>query len=505
MNLQTGVGFIDPYVQFLAADGSPVSLGTLEIFLANTTTHLTTYSDQGLSSANQNPLTLDAGGGCTLYFAPTNVTTTEGISAKYTLRDSVGATIRTVDFVTLPVATAAGNLTTAVIGYGAITTVTIAGGSITPVFNRHLVAPEGGSADNLDTIAISGLPDGAPLVISNSSGSAAITVRSGIGNISLVGAASCILASTTDHLVVMRRSSQWEEVSRQLAASIGTTVDNTQASGRLTLTSGSPITTTDVTAATTVYYSPFIGNTIALYDGVSVWNVLSFSELSIAVPATTATPYDVFAYNNSGVAALELTAWTNTTTRATGLTRQNGVAVKSGATTRRYLGSFCTTGVSGQTEDSLVKRYVWNVVNKAARPLFRNDSTDTWAYSTATYRQANGAAANQVETMIGIAQDAVSLDLYALVSSSSATQLVYVAIGQNSTTTPATGGIGYASGTSGAADFVMPHAHLRTIPAVGITAWVWLERGSGTGTETWQGDGGAATLIQSGLTGIVMG
>ena len=146
--------------------------------------------------------------------------------------------------------------------------------------------------------------------------------------------------------------------------SINSPVLNNIVNGRITLSTGVPVTTSDVTAATTIYFTPYQGNNISLYDGSAIWNVISFTELSIAVPATTATMYDVFCYNNSGAATLEVLAWTNDTTRATALVLQNGVYVKSGATTRRYLGSFRTTGVSGQTEDSVANRFVWNYYNR---------------------------------------------------------------------------------------------------------------------------------------------
>ena len=55
--------------------------------------------------------------------------------------------------------------------------------------------------------------------------------------------------------------------------------------GRLTLTSNTPVLTGDVTAATTIYFTPFNGNRISLYTG-SFWKSYSFSEISIAVPST---------------------------------------------------------------------------------------------------------------------------------------------------------------------------------------------------------------------------
>src|SRR3990167_7040004 len=122
--------------------------------------------------------------------------------------------------------------------------------------------------------------------------------------------------------------------------------------GRLTLTSGTPVTTADVTGATSIYFAPFKGNRIGLYDGSSAWAIYTFTELTLALGTlTSGLPYDVFAYDSSGTVTLEALAWTNGTTRATALTTQNGVLVKTGATTRRYLGTFYTTATT-TTESS---------------------------------------------------------------------------------------------------------------------------------------------------------
>jgi hypothetical protein len=137
---------------------------------------------------------------------------------------------------------------------------------------------------------------------------------------------------------------------------------------RLTLTTAVPVTTSDVTGATTIYCTPFNGNSIALYDGTN-WNLRQSAEFSIALGTlTSGKPYDVFCYDNSGTPTLELLAWTNDTTRATALTRQDGILCKSGALTRRYLGSFYTTSTT-TTEDSFVKRYLFNYYNRVEKPL----------------------------------------------------------------------------------------------------------------------------------------
>lgn len=175
---------------------------------------------------------------------------------------------------------------------------------------------------------------------------------------------------------------------------------------RLSLTTAVPVTTSDVTAATTLYWVPFKGNRVALYNGSSAWVMRSSAELSIAVPASTDTNYDVFVYDNSGTVAIDtLVAWTNDSTRATALVYQDGVLVKSGATTRRYVGTFRTTGVSGQTEDSYLKRFCWNYYNQVPRNMLYQppDSTPSWTHTTTTWIRANGVAGAQVAFVLGVA------------------------------------------------------------------------------------------------------
>lgn len=136
--------------------------------------------------------------------------------------------------------------------------------------------------------------------------------------------------------------------------------------GRLTLTSGTPVTTSDVTGATSIYYTPYVSNVITLWDGYR-WRPIEFSEYTLALGTlTSGKPYDVFAYLSSGVLALEMLAWTNDTTRATAITIQDGRYCKSGDKTRLYLGTFYTTATT-TTEDSQANRYLWNMYNRAAK------------------------------------------------------------------------------------------------------------------------------------------
>lgn len=186
--------------------------------------------------------------------------------------------------------------------------------------------------------------------------------------------------------------------------------------GRLTLTSGTAITTSDVTAATTVYFTPYGGNQIALYTS-GAWSVINFSEASVAVPSTTTTPFDIFGYNNSGSLSLETVNWTNDTTRATALTKQDGAYVKTGDVTRRYLGTGRTTGVSGQTEDSVTKRFLWNYYNRAMKSVQVVPAAATWTYATAAWRSAGADATFRIQLVAGVNETSADLT-YSITSTS---------------------------------------------------------------------------------------
>lgn len=272
--------------------------------------------------------------------------------------------------------------------------------------------------------------------------------------------------------------------------------------GRLTLETAVPVSTTDQTAKTTIYFTPYKGNRIALYTGSS-WTQFAFSEISIALGTlTSGKNYDVFAYNNAGSVALEFSAaWTTDTARADALTLLDGAYVKSSNNTRRYLGTFRTTATT-TTEDSAAKRFVWNMYNRVQRKLLKQESTDSWTYSTAAFRQTNASAANQVEVVVGSAEDLMELEAGNIVTNSGATnRSVVTGIGISSTTVNSADIISPASCTVNAVG--IPRAKLSRIPSLGYSYYAWLEYGAGADTQTWRGDSGAPTLNQTGIIGQV--
>src|SRR4029077_10267264 len=63
----------------------------------------------------------------------------------------------------------------------------------------------------------------------------------------------------------------------------------TSPNGRLTLQSGTPVMTTTQAAQTTIFYSPFTGVLVPIFDG-SNFATTTFSELSVATTDTTKSP-----------------------------------------------------------------------------------------------------------------------------------------------------------------------------------------------------------------------
>lgn len=198
------------------------------------------------------------------------------------------------------------------------------------------------------------------------------------------------------------------------SAKVNNAISSPQLNGfRLTLTSVTPVTTSDVTGATTIYVSPYTGNRISLYDG-TYWQAYASAEVSLALGTlSSGVNYDVFVYDNNGALTIDtLVAWTNNTTRATSLVRTDGVWLKSGALTRRYVGTIRTTATT-TTEDSGAKRFVFNADNRVLRRTMRIDSTTTWTTTSTSFVAMNsGASAWKCEFVVGLNETHVRADLH---------------------------------------------------------------------------------------------
>ena len=300
----------------------------------------------------------------------------------------------------------------------------------------------------------------------------------------------------------------------EFAAMLQLAMASTAPGGRLTLESGVPVSTTDQTAKTSIYYTPYVSNVVPLWDGYK-WVPVQFTEKTLALGTlTNGKVYDVFGYLSSGALVLELgTVWASDTARATGsggVSLQDGRYCKGAAgfedKTRLLLGTFYTASTT-TTEDSAGgavtqtggKRFLWNAYNRVRRHMAVIDTTNSWTYDTATWRQANAAGGNKVEFVCGIGGAAVSAFL-----NQSANAIAggygYVGIGLNTTSgTTAPAAIGYAS--SGSTDFMMP-VKLSAYAAAGYSYIAWNEYGGGA-TFVRYGDNGESGLRQSHMTAEV--
>lgn len=281
---------------------------------------------------------------------------------------------------------------------------------------------------------------------------------------------------------------------------------------RLTLESGVSVSTTDQTAKTTVYLTPHVHNCIGLYDGTS-WETMVSGEVSLALGTLTANKnYDVFAYNNAGTLTLQFVAWTNDTTRATAVTRQDGVLVKSGDTTKRYVGTFRTVTTTttqltfgGSTTQVGGKMFLWNAYNQVPQPLKVIDTADTWSYTTNTTRVANGATGplNCVEYITGDVTTVIvgTVQAQAYLASNS-TRGAVSGVGVDSTSAfSGTTGSAYYPGAGGATLGVGGKYVGR--PGLGYHYLSWLEKGS-DGTCLFTGDN-TGDGTQCGLQALLMG
>lgn len=241
-------------------------------------------------------------------------------------------------------------------------------------------------------------------------------------------------------------------------------------------------------------YPLTVGAVVYLYTN-SVWLPYDVtSAISLSMPSTTDTNYDIFLYDNSGTLTLEHVAWSNNTTRATALAFQDRIYVKSGEANKRYVATVRTGSVSGQVVLTNGQHFIWNMYNDNYSLDIITVPTSTWTYNTASFRAVNNSTTvgeTRHETVIGIAaleNIVVRAYTYAFRGSAgiSAAGVVAPGIGVNSTTVnSATGAGGFTSNNHvSLMDCVYRNA---ASLAVGYHYLQQLEFGEGGVTTTYYG------------------
>ena len=268
--------------------------------------------------------------------------------------------------------------------------------------------------------------------------------------------------------------------------------------GRLSLTTGVAVTPTDVTAAGTLFLVPYKSNAFAMYTGTH-WAVMSLPQLSIAVPAVANQVYDLFLDYNDGTPQLVLLAWTNDTTRATLLTSQDAILVKTGDAQQRYIGTVRTRTAS-QLNDSVLFRHVWNYYNRVPRSILVSSATASFTYQTATVRQFEASTANQADIVVGVAEVVIDL-LLKSAGVNDGGAFISVGIGEDSTTAYTDNSGVRMNGTN----TIAMVSRLLKNPAIGRHFYSWNQWSTAAGTTTWYGTNAAGANEVNGITGWIEG
>jgi len=457
--------FFSPNQQFADATGLPYAGGSLAFYASGTSTPLTTYSDSALTVPNTNPVVLDSAGRAGNIFL-------QNLAYKVVLSDVNNNPIWTDD----------------------------------PVYSSDY-------STRAKLLTGSGSPNGNTAGTAGSTGIGADTYWDSTNNILYV----CTQTGTTSTAV-------WTAVNSSTSANVVPVP-----SGYLTLTSGVPVINSDVAAATTIYYTPYNGNLVPLYNGSSFVPTV-FSELSLSLVSSHAASniYDVFVFNNSGVVTLVTgPSWAGgsggsisagscargTGAGGTSLARVNGIltnavqiTARNGATTytinanlATYLGSIYMDGTNGQIScytswGNTRKWGVWNAYNRQQIQI-KGGQNASYTYASNLWRQANNNSLSSVYLFAGLQEEPFDLSSFGYVSAVdnaiNAQGNGGISIGLNNNTTLGSSfqyqfGINTAIGESNTVNSSLHARHFQP-PILGISQAIVLENGLGAtaSSNTW--------------------
>lgn len=294
--------------------------------------------------------------------------------------------------------------------------------------------------------------------------------------------------------------------------------------GRITLTTSVPVLTSTVSAATSVFYTPYIGNLVPIYDGTNVIPT-AVTELTITLGSNWAanSNWDVFIASDSGtIRACTGPAWTSDTARGSGagtteLSRTSGLILNNVTVTCRYnntttfsvaasrgtyVGSF-RTGSAGQTNwvygavasgGTAGLFGVWNMYNRVTVLSFTGDSTDSWATPFGTIRAANGSATMRCSFISGITEDAFEA-AYNAYGTAGVSGNFSAGIGYDTTSAYSIGQVGFSNNPTNIGQISGSYG----TTALGFHFLSANEFGANS-NPTFYGDGGAPTTAQNSLS-----
>lgn len=284
--------------------------------------------------------------------------------------------------------------------------------------------------------------------------------------------------------------------------------------GRLTLTTGVPVMNADVSAATSIFYAPYVGSNVPVFNGTLFQNY-TFAQLTLALNTSahlSGNLYDAFIFLNNGVVTIGTgPAWSSTSARGTGAgttqlqqtngiyTNANSIVLKNGVTTfsavaagqATYVGTFYATA-NGQTTitvspaaaangtNNIIGLYnAYNRIKICARCI---DTTASWTYNSATVRSANGSNSNRISWLDGLQQTPVEAKYFVYCAPSSNGTIAGIGV---DSTTASSGTIGAMSTSAGTSTTAV--AEFESYPLLGLHYVQALEAIFGGGTGGFSG------------------
>jgi len=295
--------------------------------------------------------------------------------------------------------------------------------------------------------------------------------------------------------------------------------------GRLSVVSNHPLpTNVNVTNAGVVYYTPYIGQIVPIFDGAR-WIATDIGgELSQATTDATKSPaacaanshYDLFVWNDAGtIRCTRGPAWVSPTDPGVGvgtseLKRTNGLLVNAQAIAKgpaagcgTYVGSITTNGAAlidftpGGVATGGVPAWlhVWNMYNRVDFSFSVNDNGGSYTYSPATYRAARNSANMSASIMLGRNETAVICFYFQRIDTVAATG-AYGNFGIGLDSSAAAAGKPALITTNTAT--IATQVATVTLVATGLSGWHYfsaIEKSDGSHANTFNGDGANSTLF----------
>jgi hypothetical protein len=257
--------------------------------------------------------------------------------------------------------------------------------------------------------------------------------RPAAADVSGLGTAATLNVGTSaSQIVQLNGSSQIPAVDGSLLTGLpSATVKSPQ--GRLTLATVTPVMTATQSAKTTIYYTPYVGQLVPIYNGTKYTMTDTGGELSVATTDTAKSPAaigvskcnDWFVWSDAGTMRVgHGPDWTSDTARsASSIIRINGLwlndtTITNGPAAQRgtYVGTTRSNASSqldfiyGTSAASGGAGFIgiWNAYNRVLTASRVQDSTASWTYGSTAVQNSHASATNRVSFVRGLAEDPVS-------------------------------------------------------------------------------------------------